>query len=242
MRGYITPPPISPPDQVDDAPLGVALHDLGDADVAPGAQPGTPRSSHALRVAKRLADSPYIRAQAVGTDQERAVCGTAAHPLNAPTHQRHVALSTDLTSEPHAGADHPRQGPPHDAALCLHADRVGLHVSQVPWWLDQSLLDGLSLLACACPPIRDRPLVEPEGRDDSLPRAAMRQQRPHNPHQLSRGTQPVEDGACRRGEGFVALLADEPLRFARMETNIPLASLASGGTRPIGAACCLWGP
>src|SRR5256885_8504481 len=39
----------------DDAPLGVALHDLCDADVAPGAQPGTPVGSGPDRSAKGLA-------------------------------------------------------------------------------------------------------------------------------------------------------------------------------------------
>jgi len=39
---------------VDDTPLGVALHDLCDADIAPGAQPGTPVGSRPDRIAEGL--------------------------------------------------------------------------------------------------------------------------------------------------------------------------------------------
>ena len=42
---------------VDDTPLGVALHDLCDADVAPGAQPRTPLMTclHRIRKVSRIA-------------------------------------------------------------------------------------------------------------------------------------------------------------------------------------------
>ena len=70
-----------------------------------------------------------------------------AHPLYEPANQGHVTRLTDLTGEPQAGMDHHRQGHPHNAALCLHADLVGLHLSQVRGLLDQILLDGLTLLA-----------------------------------------------------------------------------------------------
>ena len=66
----------------------------------------------------------------------------------------------------------------------------------------------------------------------------MREQRHYGHDQLSRGTQPVEDRAFRRGESFVALLTEKPLLFARMDPDIPLASLASGGTRSIGTEYC----
>jgi len=43
------------PFNVDAAPLGIALHDLGDAEVAPRAQPGTPVGSCPDRIATGLA-------------------------------------------------------------------------------------------------------------------------------------------------------------------------------------------
>jgi len=50
-----------------------------------------------------------------------------------------------------------------------------------------------------------------------------------------RGAQPIEDRAFGGAEGFVALVADEPLLLPRMDTDIALASLASGRARQIGA-------
>ena len=222
---------------VDDAPLGVALHDLGDADVAPGAQPGTPVGSRPDRIAKGLANRADIGAQAIGTEQQRAMEGTGAHPLDQPPDQRHVALLADLASQPQAGADHHGQRHPHDAPLALDADLVGLHLAQVTRLLDQMLLDGLALAASACPPRRHRPLVEPKGHHDGLQRTAMGEQRDDERHRLGRGAQAVEDRACRGGEGLAALRADEALVLARMDANIALAGLASGGTRQIGAEC-----
>ena len=108
--------------------------------------------------------------------------------------------------------------------------------------LDQILLDGLTLLAGACLPIRHYPLVEPEGSDESLQWATMREQRHHEHHQCSRSPQPVEDGALRDGESFVALLADKPLLCARMEADIPLASLALWRDTPDWGRMLLWGP
>src|SRR6266705_2312690 len=53
--------------------------------------------------------------------------------------------------------------------------------------------------------------------------------------QLRDTTQPIEDRAFGGAEGFVALVADEPLLLPRMDTNIALARLASGRARQIGA-------
>src|SRR4029453_18978806 len=173
--------------------------------------------------------------QAVGAEQERAVCGTAAHPRNEPANQRHVARRTDLTGEPQAGTDHHRQSHPHNAALHLHADLVGLHVSQVMWLLNHILLDGLSLLASACPPSRHGPLVEPKGRDDSLHWAAMREQRHHEAHRLGSSPQAVKYRTFRGAERLVTRGAKEALVLARVDANIALAGLASGRALQIGA-------
>ena len=102
---------------VDDTPLGVALHDLGNADVAPGAQPGTPVGSRPDRIAKGLANRADVGAQAIGTEQQRTLEGTGTHPLDQPPDQRHVALLTDLASQPQSGGDHHGQRHPDDAAL-----------------------------------------------------------------------------------------------------------------------------
>jgi len=222
---------------VDHAALGVALHDLCDADVAPGAQPGTPMGSRPLRIAKRLTNRPDIGAQSIGTEQQRAVGGTGVHPLDQPPDQRHVALLTDLASQPQPGGDHHGERHPDYAPLSLDAYLVGLHLAEVPRLLDQMFLDGLALAASACPPRRDRPLVEPKSHHNSLHRTTMGEQRDDQRHKVARSAQAVQDGPVRCGKGLATLRADEAPVLARMDTNIPLASLASGGTCHIGTEC-----
>ena len=43
--------------------------------------------------------------------------------------------------------------------------------------------------------------------------------------------------ACGRGEGLVALLADQALFLARVNANVALALLPSGGAVQIGTKC-----
>ena len=78
-------------------PLGIALHDLGHAEVAPGAQPRAPMCTRTHRIAKRLTNRPDIGAQPIGTEQQGAVRRTAAHALHEPSNQRHVTACS-LTS------------------------------------------------------------------------------------------------------------------------------------------------
>ena len=206
---------------VNDAPLGIALHDRCEADGTPRPPPGTPVCSPPDWIATGLANRATRGAQAVGAAQERAVGGTAAHPRHEPAHPRHVARRTDRTAEPHAGTDPHRQSHPHHAARPLHADLVGLHVSQVLGWLDHLRLDGLSRLASACPPIRHGPLVEPTGRDESWHWAAMRTPRHHAAHRLGSSPQAV---TCRTFRGAARLVtrgAQEALVLARVDAKRP---------------------
>ena len=47
-------------------------------------------------------------------------------------------------------------------------------------------------------------------------------------HGFCRGAQPIEDRAGGSAEGFMTLVANEPLLLPRMDTNIALTDLASG--------------
>ena len=216
--------------EVNDAPRGIPFHDLRHAAVAPATPPRAPLPTCLHGLTTRLANRPYIGAEAVRTTPEGAVCRTAAHPLNEPAHQGQVARSTDLASEPQAGTDHQRQGHPHEVAWRLHAALVGLHMAQITWLFNHILLDRRPLLPCTCPPSRHRPLVEPEGRHDRLQRTTRREPCHHGHDQFSRRTQPGEDRACRSREGLMALLTNKPLRLARVDTAMALADLASGRT------------
>jgi hypothetical protein len=56
-------------------------------------------------------------------------------------------------------------------------------------------------------------------------------------HRLGRGAQPLEARALGGAERLAALRTDAAPVLARMEANSALADLASGGPRPVGAAC-----
>jgi hypothetical protein len=219
----------------DDAPLRIALHDLGDADMAPGTQPGASVRSCMLWITKRLPNRPDIGDAPVGTEQQRSVRRTSAHPLDEAMNQGEVAVCAHLARQPQTGADPHRQGHPHDTPLGLDADLVALHLPQVTGVLDQMLLHGLAVDASACPPTRHRPLVEAERDNDGLQRTAMCQQRDHQAHRLGRGPQALQRRAFCSRERLMARRAEEPLVLARVEAHIALAGLASGGALQIGA-------
>ena len=220
---------------VDHPPLLVALDDLGDADVAPRTQPGPSARPRVHGIAKGLAHRPDIGAQAIRTEQQRTMGRTAPHPLDQPPDQRHVTLRADLAGQPQARPDHHGQRHPHDAALLLDADLVGLHLPQVTRLLDQMLLHRLPLAASARQPTRHRPLVIAKRHDDRLQWTPVGHQRHHQADRLRRGPQAIEGGAFRGAERLVALRAHEALVLARVDANVALACLASGRARQIGA-------
>ena len=63
----------------------------------------------------------------------------------------------------------------------------------------------------------------------------MSEQGHHDDHGLCRGAQPIEGRPFAGAEGFVALVADEALLLALMDTDIAHTRLASGRAVPIGA-------
>src|SRR5262245_56704660 len=95
----------------------------------------------------------------------------------------------------------------------------------------------LTLTARASPPRRDGALVKPKRRHNRLHGTPMGEQGHDEHHGLGRGAQPIEDRAFCSAEGLLTRVTDEPLLFPRMDTDIALASLASGRAVPIGAKC-----
>ena len=81
----------------DDAPLGGALHDRGDADVAPRAQPGTPVGSCPDGRAE-VSRSARIEAHKPSGHHNRGAGGHRRGPARWPPDQRHVAVLTDRAS------------------------------------------------------------------------------------------------------------------------------------------------
>jgi hypothetical protein len=162
---------------------------------------------------------------------------TTLDPLNQSSDQGKVPLLTALAAQPQAGLDHHGQRHPHDAALFLDAQLIGLHLPQVPWSFDQALLHRLPLATGACPPISNGALVKPKSRHDRLHRTPMSEQGHDEHHGLCRGAQAIEDRTSAGAEGFVALVTDEALLLARMDSDLAHADLAPGMAMLIGAEC-----
>src|SRR5438874_313544 len=220
---------------LDDTALLVALHHLGDQDVAPWTQPWPSARARAHRIAKGLANRSDVRMQPISTEQQRTGRGAAADALDQPPDQGQVALLADLAAQPQAGLHHHGHGHPDNTALLLDAQLIGLHLSDVPWLLDQRLMHGLALPPRARPPIRSRAFVASKRRHKRLHGTPMGAQRHDEAHRLGRGAQAVTHRACGGAERLMALVADEPRFLLRMDADMAPASLASGRAVPIGA-------
>src|SRR5438093_12919956 len=179
--------------------------------MTPRTEPGPSALPRVHGIAKCLPNGSDVGTQPVGADQQRTVRGTAAHPLDQLPDQGHVTLLADLAAQPQTCLDHDGECHPHDTALFLDAQLIGLHLPQVPWLLDQILVHGLALTARAGPPTRYGALVEPKRRHNRLYGAPMGEQGHHDDHSLTRGAQPIENRARGGTDGFVTLVADAAL-------------------------------
>src|SRR5437588_602382 len=81
----------------------VALHDLGNHDVAPGTQPRPPARARGHGVAQGLTNGPDVSTQPIRTDQQWTGEGTAPDALDQAADQRHVALLADFSAQPQPG-------------------------------------------------------------------------------------------------------------------------------------------
>src|SRR4029434_10185299 len=148
--------------RVDDATTLVAFDHLGDQDMAPRTQPWPSARARLYGVAEGFPNGPDVRHQAIGTDQQGTTGRTAPHPCDQPSDQGQVTLLTDLAAKPYARLYDHGQRHPHNAALFLDPEFIGLHLSQVAWLLDQILVHGLALTARAGPPPPAGALVRPK--------------------------------------------------------------------------------
>src|SRR6266699_402554 len=222
---------------LDHPPPLVALDDLGDQNMTPRTKSGPSALPRGHGIAKGFPNGPDVRHQAISTDQQGTPCRTALHPRNQPPDQGQVPLLADLTTQPQARLDHHGQPHPHDAALFLHTDLIGLHLPQVTGLFDQVLLHGLPLSPGAGPPIGDGAFIESERRHHGLHGTALGEQGHDEGHGLCRGAQAIECRAFRGAERLVALRAEEALVLARVDTNVAPAGLSSGEARHIRAEC-----
>src|SRR5712691_11774268 len=99
-------------------------------------------------------------------------------------------------------------------------------------------LHRLSLIAGTCHPTRYRPLVIAKCDDDRLEGTPVGQERHYQAHRLRRGPQAIEGRAFRGAERLLTRCAEKALVLARVDANVTLAGLSSGGACHIGAECC----
>ena len=197
-----------PPRHPDHAPPGVLLDDLGVHEPGGSHQAGPPAPSGPPRLAE---DAPGLRdvaAQPVGAEQEPLPRPAGAHPRQQVPAQRPVPLDPHHPAQPEAARDRQRHRQPGHAADHPHAQLVGLHLPQGhPPGLNDLLVDAPTLRPRLRLVARHRPLVQPEGGDDRLGRAAVRQQRHHLDDEGVRLVRPVQGRAPRRSERLAASFA-----------------------------------
>src|SRR5947209_6721106 len=85
------------------------------------------------------------------------------------------------------------------------------------------LMEPLAMAAGPIPPVGDGPLVEAEGGDDRLDRAAVAEERDHEGHQVDGSLQPVERGVASSGEGAAAGGASITPLLAAMDGDVAQA-------------------
>jgi hypothetical protein len=231
-RGAIDPAAcgLAPP-----APLG-ARDDVRDQDLAPRTPPGPAALPRGRGLAQGLPYGPQGRHHALGPAPQGTTGRTARDARDQPSDQGHGPRRAARAPQPHARLDPHGPRHPHDAARLLDAAGIGLDLAEVPRWLAPMCLDGLPLAASACAPRCARPRVAPPGHPERLHRPAMGKQREEPRHQVARSAPALQDGPACGGKGLATLRADEAPVLARREAQIPLAGVASGGTRPLGAA------
>lgn len=88
-------------------------------------------------------------------------------------------------------------------------------------------------------PVGDGAFVQPEGGDDSLWRAAMRQQGHDLDDHLLLVAQAIEGRALRVGESLAALLALVAPVAAAVNANVASACVTFGMTVRVRAECCV---
>ena len=218
----------------DDTPLLVALDDLGDQDVSPGPQPWTTAFAGRRRITEGLTNCPALGTQAIRTKQDRAVQSAGSHSFNKLPDERHVTVLVDFATEPQSGLDHQCHRHPHDGALFLDPNFIGLNVPQVTRLLDQRFVHGLTPTAGSRPAIGDGAFIEAKSRHHRLDRAAMGEQGHHHHDGLRRCVQAIEHRAFGGAKSFVALFADKALLLLRVETKVAPANLASSVAIEIG--------
>lgn len=182
-------------------------------------------------VAEDAREGGDVAGQPVHAHQQGGALGAGPHPLDQTGNQRQVPLGAHLPAQPQAERHGQRQGHPDLAPDDLHPQLVGLDMPQVhPPLLHQVLVHPLAVRPGPRLPGGDGALVQPEGGDDGLERAAVAEQSQHQRHQVRSLLEPVEGRVPGRGEGPATAPARVPPLLPAMDGDVVLPDPASGRT------------
>ena len=226
----------------DDAIAFMLLDHLRDQNVGPFDKPASSCFLARLFLAKDFQDRRRITRQSIRAEENRPAKrrGAAFDAADKLLDQFAVSMLTNFSTQPQSGRDHHGHSHPDDRALHLDAQFIGLHLAQGPRLLDQMLMHLLRVLAAFLNPVLDRSLIEAEGGDNRLHRAAKREQVDNQRDDIAWFSQAVENRSCCGTERRAALPADVAAVFLGMHTNVAFSKLSSGGTVGVGTKCGFW--
>ncbi len=234
---------INLPTHANDAMACILLDHLRDQNIRPLDEATSSGLLARLFLTKDFQNRRRITRQAIGAEEHCPAQrrGTAFDAEDELLDQFAVSMLTDFSAQPQTGRDLDGHAHPDDGTLDLNAQFIGLDLSQWPRLLDQMLMHLLRVLAALLKPVVDRSLVEAEGRDNRLHRAAEREQGDHQGDEIGGFSQAVKYRSRPSAEGLAALVADVAVLLLGMHPDVTFPDLSSGGTVEIGTKCGVWG-
>jgi hypothetical protein len=195
---------------------------LGDGEIIPRSQT---RTSDGLwyRFLESRANRIYVRSTAIDAQQQRSTERAVTHPLHQRAQQVLVTMLTDNTAQPEPGLNLYCHRYPHNQALHLHWDLIGLYLPQIARLLYYVFAYLVAVLSRPCLPTRHRAFIQTKGLHDRLDRTTIAQQRHHNDYQVRCLSQSIENGPfalCKRLAAHTALVL---ALLAAMDTYVSLS-------------------
>jgi len=226
------------PGDLNHAPFLRVFDHRGDQDFWPGDERASSSSSGSFDLfAEGAPNAARIRRPPVGADQEWSHCLTTAANLGQQAISKpRIASQADDSRQPQPRRDHHGQSHPGRHAPSFDPDLIGLDMHQVKDRLRNSgLMQNLTVMPGSISPTCHGSLIEFEGVDNRLDRAAIREQGDHHHNEFRWLAQPFHHGSTPVAKRVTTAATAIALPLAVMDANGALSDLASCGTRQIWA-------
>jgi hypothetical protein len=220
------------PINADQSPRLVLLYGLRDEDSLPHLQARTTRSPCRHTLTKDLSNRADVSLQSICAEQDTGAQSrcTPAHLLNQSSYKSGVAAACYNSTQPQSGAYHHGHSHPKYVALLLNSKFIHLHLTQVTRSSDKLLVKRETMKTGTLLPTGDRSFVKREGSNNSLSRAAKRQQSDNLSDKLLRVAKTIKGAAFGFGKGLSAHRAFVATLFERVNRDVALKEFASGRT------------